>query len=423
MSIPTAAPRGTAPRSASGGGVALLVVAAGRGTRAGGGLGTPKQYRSIGGRPVIAETLAGIGRHPSFARVVVVIHPDDAEAFEAAAGGLDVEAVAGGAERQASVRAGLEHLAAADVAPDSVLIHDAVRPFCPAAVVERVIARLAESDGAIAALPVPDTMKRVDGTGRIVETVPRAGLWAAQTPQGFRFAAILAAHRRAAAAGRHDLTDDAAVAEWAGLTVAVVEGDADNGKLTHAVDLDRADRRLREARYLELADVRVGQGFDVHAFGPGDHVVVGGLTIPHEAALVGHSDADVGLHALTDAILGALADGDIGSHFPPSDPRWRGVDSAVFLAHACSLVAARGGVVAHLDLTLVCEAPKIGPHREAMRTRIAEIVGIAAGRVAVKATTSERLGFTGRKEGIMALATATLRLPPPDLAADEELAR
>lgn len=416
MTTPPAAPTAPAPRSAPGG-VALLVVAAGRGTRAGGGLSTPKQYRPIGGRPVIAETLSGIGGHPAFARVVVVIHPDDADAFAEATRGLAVEAVVGGAERQASVRAGLEHLAAAG-APDRVLIHDAVRPFCPAAVVDRVLARLDDSDGAIAALPVPDTMKRVDGAGRVVETVPRAGLWAAQTPQGFRFAAILAAHRRAADAGRHDLTDDAAVAEWAGLKVTVVEGDADNGKLTHAVDLDRADRRLREARYLELADVRVGQGFDVHAFGPGDHVVLGGLAIAHDAALVGHSDADVGLHALTDAILGALADGDIGSHFPPSDPQWRGVDSAVFLAHACDLVAARGGVVAHLDLTLVCEAPKIGPHREAMRARIAAIAGIAEGRVAVKATTSERLGFTGRKEGIMALATATLRLPPPDLDED-----
>ena len=396
-------------RRVSSGRAALVVVAAGRGSRAAGGDPTPKQYRTIGGRPVLAETLDRLCGHPSIGRVVVVVHPDDHPHYSAALGDSGAEIVLGGAERQASVLAGLERLA--DDPPEAVLIHDAVRPFCPAAVVDRVLARLATSDGAIAALPVPDTIKRVDAAGTILDTVPRAGLWAAQTPQGFRFATILEAHRRAAAAGRTDLTDDAGVAEWAGLSVAAVPGDPGNAKLTLAEDLERDDRRLAAERLGALGDVRVGQGFDVHAFGPGDHVVLGGVRIPHTHGLVGHSDADVALHVLTDAILGALADGDIGSHFPPSDPQWRGVDSAVFLSPAVGRVAQRRGRIAHLDLTLLCEAPKVGPHRDAIRARVAAITGLAIDRVAVKATTTERLGFTGRGEGIAALATATVRLP------------
>jgi 2-C-methyl-D-erythritol 4-phosphate cytidylyltransferase/2-C-methyl-D-erythritol 2,4-cyclodiphosphate synthase len=392
--------------------VAAVVVAGGRGTRAAASAGdAPKQYRTIGGRAVIAETIARLLRHPAIVRVQPVIHADDDAAFEAmVAPHLRLgRPVHGGATRQDSVRFGLEALAGDP--PDFVLVHDAVRPFVSVAVIDRVLAALATSDGAIAALPVTDTVKRADGARNITETIPRERLWTAQTPQGFRYPALLAAHRKVAEAGRTDLTDDAAVAEWAGLTVTLVEGDAANVKLTTAADLTRADARLTAAALADLPDVRVGQGYDVHAFGPGTAVILGGISIPHDGGLDGHSDADVGLHALTDAILGAIADGDIGAHFPPSDPQWKGVDSAVFLAAAVERVRARGGGVAHLDLTFVCEAPKIGPHREAMRARIAAICGLPVDRVAVKATTSERLGFTGRREGIAALATATVRLP------------
>jgi 2-C-methyl-D-erythritol 4-phosphate cytidylyltransferase/2-C-methyl-D-erythritol 2,4-cyclodiphosphate synthase len=394
------------------GSVAAVVVAGGRGTRAAANVGdAPKQYRVIGGRAVIAETIARLAAHSRISRIQPVIHPDDGAAFRAAVAPHPklADPVAGGATRQVSVRHGLEALA--ETAPDAVLVHDAVRPFVSAGIVDRVLAALEASEGAIAALPVTDTVKRADVARTITGTIARDGLWTAQTPQGFRFATLLAAHRSAAAAGRTDLTDDAAVAEWAGFRVSVVDGDRGNTKLTTAADLADADARLTAAAFADLADVRVGQGYDVHAFGRGDAVTLGGIVIPHDASLVGHSDADVGLHAITDAILGALAEGDIGSHFPPSDPAWKGADSAVFLAAAMARVTARGGLVAHLDLTFVCEAPKIGPHRDAMRDRIAAICGLSPSRVAVKATTSERLGFTGRREGIAALATATVRLP------------
>jgi 2-C-methyl-D-erythritol 4-phosphate cytidylyltransferase/2-C-methyl-D-erythritol 2,4-cyclodiphosphate synthase len=288
-----------------------------------------------------------------------------------------------------------------------VLIHDGARPFVAAAVIERVLAALADGPGAIAALPVVDTLKQADG-GRIAGTRDRSGLWGAQTPQGFRFAEILAAHR--AAAGE-DLTDDAAVAERAGLAVTLVEGSRENMKVTSQDDLAVAERWLRGAQ----EETRVGQGFDVHAFGPGGHVTLCGIRVPHDAGLVGHSDADVGLHALTDAILGALGAGDIGSHFPPSDPQWRGTDSGRFLVHARDLVAAQGGRLLHLDVTLICERPKIGPHRDAMVARIAGLLDLPAGRVNVKATTTEKLGFTGRGEGIAAQAVATIALPPLDV--------
>jgi 2-C-methyl-D-erythritol 4-phosphate cytidylyltransferase/2-C-methyl-D-erythritol 2,4-cyclodiphosphate synthase len=259
-------------------------------------------------------------------------------------------------------------------------------------------------------LPVSSTLKAVDADGRVTATVPRDRLHAAETPQGFRFAAILDAHRKAAAEGR-DFTDDAAVAEWAGIPVRTVPGDPANIKLTTAADIIAADRRLAGEAALKLGDIRVGNGYDVHALGPGGQVMLGGIAIPHALGLVGHSDADVALHALTDAVLGAIAEGDIGAHFPPSDPQWRGASSDRFLADAVRRVAARGGVIAHLDLTIIAEAPKIGPHRAAMRQRIAEICGIAVDRVAVKATTNEGLGFIGRGEGIAAHATATIRLP------------
>jgi 2-C-methyl-D-erythritol 4-phosphate cytidylyltransferase/2-C-methyl-D-erythritol 2,4-cyclodiphosphate synthase len=380
-----------------------LVVAAGRGQRFGGPL--PKQYAELAGRPVLGHSLARLAAHPRIDRVQAVIHPDDRPFYDRAAAGLELsEPTAGGASRQDSVRLGLEGLA--PHAPGAVLIHDGARPFIGAAVIDRVLDGLGGAAGAIAALPVTDTLKRgVDG--RIAGTVARVGLWRAQTPQGFRFAEILAAHR--AAAG-HELTDDAAVAERAGLPVALVEGAPENIKITTADDLTRAERWLAE-----VTETRVGQGFDVHRFGPGDHVTLCGISLPHEAGLLGHSDADVGLHALTDAILGALGAGDIGQHFPPSEAHWKDAESGVFLRHAGGLVAEAGGRIRHLDVTLICERPRIGSHRPAMVARIAELLGIDPGRVSVKATTTEGLGFTGRGEGIAAQAIATLSLPggPP----------
>jgi 2-C-methyl-D-erythritol 4-phosphate cytidylyltransferase/2-C-methyl-D-erythritol 2,4-cyclodiphosphate synthase len=379
-----------------------LVVAAGRGSRF--GAGVPKQYAALGGRPLLGHSLEAFARHPRIDRVKAVIHPDDRALYERAAAGLDLlEPAAGGATRQDSVRRGLESLEA--LAPAAVLIHDGARPFVEAAVIDRVLDALGGAPGAIAALPVTDTLKRAQND-RIAETIERAGLWRAQTPQGFRFADILAAHRAAETAGP-ELTDDAAVAERAGLAVALVEGAPDNIKVTTGDDLLRAERWLAGA-----TETRVGQGFDVHRFAPGDHVMLCGLRVPHEAGLKGHSDADVGLHALTDAILGALGAGDIGVHFPPSDARWKDTDSAVFLTHARDLVAARGGRIAHVDVTLVCERPRIGARRVEMVARLAELLGIEAERVSVKATTTEGLGFTGRGEGIAAQATATLSLPP-----------
>lgn len=396
--------------------VAVVVVAAGRGTRAmRADDSAPKQYVPIGGRAIIAETLGRFARHPRICATLAVIHADDGEAYAAATGGIEglMTPETGGATRQLSVRAGLERLER-ERAPDFVLIHDAVRPFVSDAVIDRVIDGLTRADGVLAALPVADTLKRVGETGAITQTVPRQGLWAAQTPQGFRFAAILTAHRRAAAAGLSELTDDAAVAEWAGLEVHVVTGEAANTKITTVEDLERAAGRQTLARQLSLGDVRVGTGFDVHTFGPGTFVTLGGIEIPHTHGVVGHSDADVVLHALTDAVLGAIGDGDIGQHFPPSDPQWRGAASSLFLADAVRRVHARGGVIAQLDATVVCEAPRVGPHREAMKAKIAAIAGIAPDRVGIKATTSEGLGFTGRREGIVAMATATVRLPLTD---------
>jgi 2-C-methyl-D-erythritol 4-phosphate cytidylyltransferase/2-C-methyl-D-erythritol 2,4-cyclodiphosphate synthase len=335
-----------------------------------------------------------------------VIHPDDRAHFERAAAGLAVlAAVFGGASRQASVRAGLEALVTRK--PDIVLVHDAARPFASSRLVSRAIAAAAASGAAVPALPVTDTVKTVDHSGMIVETLDRSRLRSVQTPQAFDFSRLLEAHRRAAALGHDEFTDDAALAEWAGLRVATFEGEPGNVKLTTADDFARAEADHAAS----LTDIRTATGFDVHAFGPGDHVVLAGVTIAHECGLVGHSDADVALHALTDAILGALADGDIGVHFPPSDPQWRGASSDRFLAFAADRVRVRGGVIAHLDLTVICEAPRIGAHRDAMCARIAEIAGIGRGRIGIKATTSERLGFTGRREGIAALATATIRLP------------
>jgi 2-C-methyl-D-erythritol 4-phosphate cytidylyltransferase/2-C-methyl-D-erythritol 2,4-cyclodiphosphate synthase len=385
--------------------VAAVIVAGGRGLRA--GAGKPKQYRELAGEPVIRSSLSLFAWHGQIGTVQAVIHPDDSAAFEAAAKGLRLSPpVMGGATRQASVRAGL--LALRPRSPDIVLVHDAARPFCSTELVSRAIASCAEHGAAIPALEVTDTIKRIDAGGHVAGTIDRAELRSVQTPQAFNFDALLAAHERAAQQGREDFTDDAALAEWAGIKVATFSGDSGNIKLTTEEDFAKAEAR----RIASLADLRLGNGFDVHAFGDGgDHVWLGGLKIPHDRGLTGHSDADVALHAIVDAILGALADGDIGQHFSPNDPRWKGASSDQFLTFAVERVTKRGGKIANIDLTLVCEAPRIGPHRDAMRKRIAEIAGLAVERVAVKATTSEQLGFTGRREGIVAMATATVRLP------------
>jgi 2-C-methyl-D-erythritol 4-phosphate cytidylyltransferase/2-C-methyl-D-erythritol 2,4-cyclodiphosphate synthase len=384
--------------------VATIVVAAGRGLRAGGDV--PKQYRAIAGEPVIRPSLARFAAHRGIDAVQPVIHADDEAMFRAATDGLKLlPAVHGGATRQGSVRAGLEALAARQ--PDLVLVHDAARPFLSDALVTRAIDAGYRSGAAVPAIAIADTVKKVDAAGHIVATIDRTDLRVVQTPQAFAFALLLNAHRRAATAGREDFTDDAALAEWAGQRVSVFEGEAGNVKLTTSDDFVRAET----ARMAALADVRTGNGFDVHAFADGDHVMLGGVRIAHSRGVTGHSDADVALHALVDAVLGALAEGDIGEHFPPSDPQWRGVSSDRFLAFARERVRARSGMIAHLDVTIVCEAPRVAPHRDAMRARIAAIAGIPPTRVAVKATTSEKLGFTGRSEGILAMATATVRLP------------
>jgi 2-C-methyl-D-erythritol 4-phosphate cytidylyltransferase/2-C-methyl-D-erythritol 2,4-cyclodiphosphate synthase len=383
---------------------AAIIVAAGRGLRA--GPGGPKQYREIAGRTVIARALEPFSTHPNVTAVQPVCHPDDSSMFAAAARGLKhLPPVAGGTSRQASVYAGLQALAAAS--PDVVLIHDAARPFVSHELISRAIDAVAATGAAIPAIAVADTIKQVDTSGHIVATPVRAQLRIAQTPQVFRFDKILDAHRRAAQDGRDDFTDDAALAEWAGMTVATFEGDALNIKLTTPEDFAREEARLSSA----LGDVRTGTGYDVHALGDGDHLMICGVRVPHHRGFIAHSDGDVGLHALVDALLGALADGDIGMHFPPSDPKWKGASSDRFLADAVRRVRERGGMIASLEVTLICERPKIGPHRDAMRARIAEIAGVPVSRVAVKATTSERLGFTGREEGIAATASATIRLP------------
>ena len=384
--------------------VAAVVVAAGRGLRAGGDL--PKQYRCILGEPMIRPSLAALAGHNGISAVQPVIHGDDAALFQAATAGIDLlPPVQGGASRQASVRAGLRALESHH--PDLVLVHDAARPFASDALITRAIAAAGTSGAAVPVIAVADTVKTVDATGCVTGTIDRAQLRMVQTPQAFGFAVLLDAHQRATAAGRDDFTDDAALAEWAGLKVTTFKGEAGNVKLTTDDDFSRAE----VAKLAALSDVRTGFGFDVHQFGDGDHVMLGGVRIPHGRGLSGHSDADVVLHALVDAILGALSEGDIGVHFPPTDAQWRGASSDRFFAFAVERVHARAGRIAHIDVTIVCEAPRIGPHRDQMRTRIAELAGIPIERVGVKATTSEKMGFTGRGEGMAAFANATVRLP------------
>lgn len=394
--------------------VVALIVAAGRGSRfAGDGAApaAPKQYRAIGGIPVLRRAILAFHRHPQVDAVRVVIHPDDQAHYDQATAGLSLlPPVHGGASRQESVCRGLESLG--DLAPRQVLIHDAARPFVDDAVISRSLAALASTPGAIAAVPLTDSLKR-GREGLVAASVARADLWRAQTPQAFRFGDILSAHRAARADSTSgELTDDASVLERAGMAVSLVMGSEANFKITTEDDLHRAERQLAAT----CADVRSGQGFDVHGFAAepapaGASIMLCGLPVPSAHALVGHSDADVGLHAITDALLATIASGDIGSHFPPGDPQWRGADSAIFLEHARALIAAQGGQIAHIDITFICERPQIGPHREAMRARLAALLAIELSRISVKATTTEKLGFLGRGEGIAAQAVATVRLP------------
>jgi 2-C-methyl-D-erythritol 4-phosphate cytidylyltransferase/2-C-methyl-D-erythritol 2,4-cyclodiphosphate synthase len=376
-----------------------LIVAAGRGERARGDV--PKQYRMLAGTPVLRWVVEAFLRHPKVDAVQAVIHADDWDLYRAATAGLALNApVAGGASRAESVRRGLEALGAS--APRRVLIHDGARPLVSASLIDRVATALDDADAVAPLLPVTDTLRRRTGNG--YEIVPRDDLLRAQTPQGFRFDKISEAHRRFAG---EPATDDLVLAERANLSIAAIAGEETNIKLTTADDFVAAEKLALSS----LLDVRTGTGFDAHRFGPGDHVWLCGLKIPHTSALVGHSDADVGLHALTDAILGALGAADIGAHFPPSDERWRGAPSHLFLEHAAQLVRQQGGFISHADVTLICERPKVSPYRDAMRARIAAILQVEIGRVSVKATTTDGLGFTGRSEGIAAQAAATIRLP------------
>ena len=371
---------------------AALILAAGRGTRAGGA--TPKQWRVLAGKSVARRTLE---KFREFSPLVLVIHPEDEDLARSASAGLDVTLVTGGADRRASVRRGLDALA--EVAPDRVLIHDVARPCVTAGIIADICAALDTCPAAAPGLAVTDALW-TGAEGRVTGLQPRDGLFRAQTPQGFHFAAIRAAHD---AFTGDAAADDVAVARAAGLDVAIVPGAERNLKITTPEDFDRA------VKYLEAAmQVRVGNGFDVHRLVPGDHVTLCGVRVPHDHALSGHSDADVGMHALTDAIYGALAEGDIGRHFPPSDPQWKGAASAIFLRHAVGLARDRGFEIGNVDVTLICEAPKITPHAAAMTEALSAIMEVPADRVSVKATTTERLGFAGRGEGIAAQASATL---------------
>lgn len=384
--------------------IAALIVAAGRGTRMGSGL--PKQYRALAGQPVLRRTAEALRADSRIEHVVCVIHADD-HALYADCMGDDVRLihppVTGGATRQASVLAGLE--AMASHRPTHILIHDAARPFLDAPLLDSLIDGLQTHPAVLPALQVVDTLQRVDADQRCLTTVPREGLWRAQTPQAFEFESILAAHRNAEG---QNLTDDVAVARAAGMPVTVVNGSENNFKLTTEADFMRGEIMLSR-----LSETRTGSGFDVHQLVAGDHVTLCGIHIPHSHTLSGHSDADVAMHALTDALLGAIGDGDIGAHFSPTDPQWKGAASHIFLEHARDRIRKRMGRIVHVDVTIICEAPKVGPHRETMRTNLAKLLDVDLDRVSIKATTTEQLGFTGRKEGIAAQAIASVELPSP----------
>ena len=381
-----------------------VIVAAGSGQRAGGDL--PKQFQLLGGKSVLRHTLEAFATHPQIHKVITVIATGFENHYAEAAAGLALPAaVIGGTTRQESCALGIE--AAAAMKPDAVLIHDAARPFVSAKIISDVIAKLAEAEAVIPVLPVADTMKRAEA-GVVIQTLARDGLYFVQTPQGFHFDKIRAAHKALAAKGVNNLTDDAAVAEAMGMKVHIVAGEPANRKLTTTQDMQDANQNMRQ---LQNTETRVGQGVDFHTFTTGHSIWLCGVEIPHSHSLLGHSDADVALHALTDALLGAIGEGDIGVHFPPSDPQWKNAKSAIFIEKAISLIKNRGGEIGNVDVTILAEAPKISPHLVAMKSSLSQILGIATDRIAIKATTTEQMGAIGRKEGMAALATATVRLP------------
>jgi len=385
-----------------------IIVAAGRGLRMGDHADGPKQYRRIGDRSVIARTVKAFIDHPATIGIVTVIHPDDEELFEEAmrpvSADIPIRVVHGGATRQKSCRLGLEALI--NKHTGYVLIHDAARPFVDNAIINGVLDGLASGVKAILpAVAVADTLKRADQNGTVCDTVSRDGLYAAQTPQGFDFPAIHTAHQKAATDGFHEFTDDCAVMEWAGYAVRLSQGSPTNIKITTPEDIILANEKLAVG---QPVDIRTGNGYDVHRLVPGDHVTLCGIDIPHTMRLDGHSDADVALHALTDALLATCGEGDIGDHFPPTDPKWKGAESGQFLKHAAQIVAGYGGKILNADVTLIAEAPKIGPHKLEMRENLAALLGISVDRCSVKATTNEKMGFAGRSEGIAAIATASV---------------
>jgi 2-C-methyl-D-erythritol 4-phosphate cytidylyltransferase / 2-C-methyl-D-erythritol 2,4-cyclodiphosphate synthase len=385
--------------------IAAVIVAAGSGFRAGGEM--PKQYQLIGGRPVIWWTCKAFLDHPGISHVQAVIGADHEKLFKTATAGLDIAPpIVGGSSRQDSCRIGI----AACVHHEKILIHDAARPFVSADLISQIIAGLDQSGGVIPGISVADTMKFAPG-GLIEHTVNRQSLWSVQTPQGFHTQEILGAHVQAQTQKLEELTDDASVAEKFGIQVRIIAGQRENHKLTTASDIAMADRMLTSQSSLERPDIRVGQGIDFHEFGNGDGVILCGIKIPHDKKLKGHSDADAAMHALTDAILGALGEGDIGMHFPPSAPQWKGVSSSIFLKKAIELLGARNGIIANVDITILSEAPRVGPHIAAMKALLSPLLHIAVGRIAIKATTTEKLGAIGRREGLAAFATATVRLP------------
>jgi 2-C-methyl-D-erythritol 4-phosphate cytidylyltransferase / 2-C-methyl-D-erythritol 2,4-cyclodiphosphate synthase len=387
--------------------VAVVIVAGGAGFRAGGEL--PKQYQLIGGRPVIWWTLKAFAGHPGISHVQTVIGAGHENLFAMASEGLEVaRPITGGETRQDSCRVGIA--ACVGIGVQRVLIHDAARPFASADLISHVIAELDRSDGVVPGLPIADTVKLAPG-GLVERTIDRQSLWSVQTPQGFALEAIHAAHSKAHEQKMRGLTDDAAVAEKFGIKVRVIAGRVENHKLTTAKDIMMADQFLMARANSERLDVRVGQGIDFHEFEAGDGVMLCGVKIPHDKKLKGHSDADVAMHALTDAILGALGEGDIGTFFPPSEPQWKGVSSAVFLQKAVSLLAERNGIIANVDITILAEAPRVGPHIAAMKAVLSPLLRVSKDRIAIKATTTEKLGAIGRREGLAAFATATVRLP------------
>jgi 2-C-methyl-D-erythritol 4-phosphate cytidylyltransferase/2-C-methyl-D-erythritol 2,4-cyclodiphosphate synthase len=387
--------------------VAAVIVAGGSGLRAGGE--RPKQYQLIGGKPVIWWTCRAFLGHPAVGHVQAVIGTGHEEMFAAATEGLEMAPpVIGGATRQDSCRIGIE--AVARHKPAKVLIHDAARPFAAPDLIGDVVSWLDRFPAVVPGLPVAETLKFAPG-GIVTRTVDRAAIWSAQTPQGFHYDSIVSAYRKAEAEKTQNLTDDASVAEQAGIAVAMIPGRLENRKLTTAEDIRIADQNMTASQYQSLPDVRVGQGIDIHPFWEGTAVTLCGIVIPHSHSLKGHSDADAAMHALTDAILGAIGEGDIGVHFPPSDPQWKGVASRVFLAKAIALLEDKGGRLANADITILAEAPKIAPHVPAMKDYLSPLLRLGHDRIAIKATTTERLGAIGRREGIMAFATVTVRLP------------